>query len=147
MQIYLKYKIFLIQKYKFFVLKFFKSRLCSIINLDFLQFLFISAKKIHITNKSMKYKIFQIKKLKKILAKKIVCRLCSLINFFLFNSENISFYHRTVQHQIFYFRFFVFLYFNFYCFHYLNRSYGLFVLVKTLFFLPCVPDFTGFWGI
>ena len=61
-----------------------------------------------------------------------VCLLCLLINLiFLFDSENISFYQCTVQYQIFDFRFFVFLYFNFYCFHYLNRSYGRFVLVLS----------------
>ena len=64
------------------------------------------------------------------MVKKFVCRLCLLINFiFLFNSENINFYHCTVQYQIFDFRFFVFLYLNFYCFQYLDRSYGRFVLV------------------
>ena len=48
--------------------------------------------------------------------------------YFFFNSENISCCHCTVKYEIFNFLFLYFL-FDFYCFHYLNRSYGRFVLV------------------
>ena len=73
---------------------FFKCRLRSYINLDFLQFLFISSKIyiLQIYLKNLKY--IKLKKLKTVWKTFYLCRLRLLIIFiFLFNSENISFYH------------------------------------------------------
>ena len=84
-------------------------------------------------------------------------RLCLLIHFiFLFNSENISFYHFTVQYQIFDFRFFVFMYFNFYCFllwtirpcFFKKLDVLKLKLYKNIFFKLCYHPMTVlFWYI
>ena len=67
-----------------------------------------------------------------------VYRLRLLINFiFLFNSENISFTICTVKYEIFDLRFFRKFDLYFYCFHYLNRSYGRFVLVYFRYWYIC----------
>ena len=90
----IKYKIFLVKNNNFLVHFFFKCRLRSYINLDFLQFLFISSKIyiLQIYLKNLKY--IKLKKLKTVWKTFYLCRLRLLIIFiFLFNSENISFYH------------------------------------------------------
>ena len=50
--ILMKYEIFLIKKYEFLNLNLFKSRLCSYINIIFLQFLFYICQKIHFERSS-----------------------------------------------------------------------------------------------
>ena len=88
LQIYVLYiKYFTLKNKIFFVFEKIKSRLCSYKNLDFLQFLFISAKKIYFTNVFIKYQIFCLNKKYECFVKYFVCRLCLLINFiFLFNT-------------------------------------------------------------
>ena len=76
-----KYKIFFVKKYKFFVYYlFFKSRFCSYINLDFLQFHWISAKiySLQIKKIFIYIKSFTLKNCNK---ECCICRLCLLINF------------------------------------------------------------------
>ena len=60
--IFIIYKIFYRKKYEFYVFNKFKSRLCSYININFLQFLFYFCQNIHFTNIFIRYKIFWIKK-------------------------------------------------------------------------------------
>ena len=78
------------------VLKNFQSRLCFYINLDFLQFYFLSAKILHFKDIIIKYKIFYIKKQEILSLKFFKSLLRTLINLdflqFLFNiCQNIYF--------------------------------------------------------
>ena len=120
---------------------------CSYIKLDFLQFFLYLPKYTLYTNIFIKYKIFWIKRFETFWRKKIVCRLCLLINIiFFFYSENICFYYFTVKFEIPDFRFFLF--FFIFIFHYLNRSYGRFVLVInrikdcSFWLISCVAVFS-----
>ena len=110
------------KKIRFFFFKFlFKSRLCWCINLDFLQFYFISAKIYNFTDILIINQIFTLKDKKFLIITFFKCRLCSCINLdllpFLFHiCQNIHFTKRliikTFKSKYFYFYFLSVLFFK-----------------------------------
>ena len=90
----MKYKIFLVKNYKFFVFKFFQRSFLFLNKSWFFSNSFYICQNIHFINIYIKKKSFKLKIGNKIGKRNFVCRLCLLINFiFLFNSENVSFDH------------------------------------------------------